>query len=65
MAVESGAAAAAGTMVPVRITDSDVYDLQGEVVGIDAMVDDFRVKVLSTCPPPPFKHTFGHVCVRA
>ena len=37
-----GAAAAAGTMVPVRITDSDVYDLQGEVVGIDAMVDAAR-----------------------
>ena len=37
-----GAAAAAGTMVPVRITDSDVYDLQGEVVGIDAMVDAVR-----------------------
>ncbi|MEB3240501.1 MAG: 30S ribosomal protein S12 methylthiotransferase RimO [Synechococcus sp.] len=37
-----GAAAAAGTMVPVRITGSDVYDLQGEVVGIEAMVDAVR-----------------------
>ena len=29
-------------MVPVRITGSDVYDLQGEVVGIEAMVDAVR-----------------------
>jgi ribosomal protein S12 methylthiotransferase len=33
-----GLCAAPGTMVPVRITAADTYDLRGEVVGADAMV---------------------------
>ena len=37
-----GAAASAGTMVPVRITSADIYDLEGEVVGAQAMVDAAR-----------------------
>ena len=37
-----GLCAAPGTMVPVRITAADTYDLQGEVVGAAAMVDDLR-----------------------
>jgi ribosomal protein S12 methylthiotransferase len=37
-----GLSAAPGTMVPVRITAADTYDLQGEVVGAAAMVADLR-----------------------
>ena len=37
-----GLCAAPGTMVPVRITAADTYDLQGEVVGAAAMVADLR-----------------------
>ena len=32
--------AAPGTLVPVRITAADTYDLIGEVVGVGAMVGD-------------------------
>jgi ribosomal protein S12 methylthiotransferase len=35
-----GLCAAPGTMVPVRITAADTYDLIGEVVGARAMVSD-------------------------
>ena len=35
---EGGLCAAPGTMVPVRITAADTYDLLGEVVGVDALV---------------------------
>jgi ribosomal protein S12 methylthiotransferase len=35
---EGGLCAAPGTMVPVRITAADTYDLVGEVVGAQAMV---------------------------
>ena len=35
-----GLCAAPGTMVPVRILSADSYDLQGEVVGATAMVQD-------------------------
>ena len=37
---QEGLCAAPGTMVPVRITAADTYDLIGEVVGTRAMVDD-------------------------
>jgi ribosomal protein S12 methylthiotransferase len=37
---EGGLCAAPGTMVPVRITAADTYDLIGEVVGAGAMVND-------------------------
>ena len=37
---EGGLCAAPGTMVPVRITAADTYDLVGEVVGAKAMVSD-------------------------
>ncbi|MFM7264492.1 MAG: 30S ribosomal protein S12 methylthiotransferase RimO, partial [Cyanobium sp.] len=37
-----GLCAAPGTMVPVRITAADTYDLQGEVVGAAAMVAEVR-----------------------
>jgi len=37
---EGGLSAAPGTMVPVRITAADTYDLRGEVVGAGAMVSD-------------------------
>ena len=37
---EGGLCAAPGTMVPVRITAADTYDLVGEVVGAKAMVGD-------------------------
>ena len=37
---EGGLCAAPGTMVPVRITAADTYDLIGEVVGAQAMVRD-------------------------
>ena len=37
---EGGLCAAPGTMVPVRITAADTYDLRGEVVGAGAMVSD-------------------------
>ncbi|MEI7953042.1 MAG: TRAM domain-containing protein, partial [Synechococcaceae cyanobacterium ELA182] len=35
-----GLCAAPGTLVPVRIIGADSYDLQGEVVGAAAMVQD-------------------------
>ncbi|MFO0017531.1 MAG: 30S ribosomal protein S12 methylthiotransferase RimO [Synechococcaceae cyanobacterium] len=35
-----GLCAAPGTLVPVRITAADVYDLQGEVVGANALVEE-------------------------
>jgi ribosomal protein S12 methylthiotransferase len=35
-----GLCAAPGTLVPVRITGADTYDLIGEVVGAQAMVSD-------------------------
>ncbi len=37
---EGGLSAAPGTMVPVRITGADTYDLIGTVVGARAMVND-------------------------
>ena len=37
---EGGLCAAPGTMVPVRITAANTYDLVGEVVGAKAMVSD-------------------------
>ncbi len=37
-----GLCAAPGTMVPVRITAADTYDLRGEVVGATAMVSEAR-----------------------
>ena len=37
-----GLCAAPGTLVPVRITAADTYDLVGEVVGASAMVHDAR-----------------------
>ncbi|MFN9953922.1 MAG: TRAM domain-containing protein, partial [bacterium] len=37
-----GLCAAPGTMVPVRITSADTYDLHGEVVGAAAMVAELR-----------------------
>ena len=37
---EGGLCAAPGTMVPVRITAADTYDLRGEVVGAGAMVSE-------------------------
>jgi ribosomal protein S12 methylthiotransferase len=37
---EGGLCAAPGTMVPVRITGADTYDLIGEVVGASEMVND-------------------------
>jgi ribosomal protein S12 methylthiotransferase len=39
---EGGLCAAPGTMVPVRITAADTYDLEGEVVGAAAMVSRIR-----------------------
>jgi len=36
----NGGSAAPGTMVPVRITAASVYDLEGEVVGIEAMLEN-------------------------
>ena len=44
---EGGLCAAPGTMVPVRITASDTYDLVGEVVGARAMVGQARSAVRS------------------
>jgi ribosomal protein S12 methylthiotransferase len=43
----SGLCAAPGTMVPVRITAADTYDLIGEVVGARAMVDEALTAVRS------------------
>ena len=37
-----GLCAAPGTMVPVRITAADTYDLRGVVVGAGAMVEAIR-----------------------
>ncbi|MFM9109406.1 MAG: 30S ribosomal protein S12 methylthiotransferase RimO [Prochlorococcaceae cyanobacterium] len=37
-----GLCAAPGTMVPVRLTGADTYDLRGEVVGAAAMVADLK-----------------------
>ncbi len=39
---EGGICAGPGTMVPVRITAADTYDLRGEVVGAAAMVREAR-----------------------
>jgi ribosomal protein S12 methylthiotransferase len=39
---EGGLCAAPGTLVPVRITAADTYDLIGEVVGAKAMVGEAR-----------------------
>jgi len=39
---DGGLCAAPGTMVPVRITAADTYDLIGEVVGAGAMVAEAR-----------------------
>jgi hypothetical protein len=44
---EGGLCAAPGTLVPVRITTADTYDLIGEVVGVKAMVGD----ALAARPP--------------
>jgi ribosomal protein S12 methylthiotransferase len=38
-----GLCAAPGTLVPVRITAADVYDLQGEVVGANALIEDAQL----------------------
>jgi ribosomal protein S12 methylthiotransferase len=37
-----GLCAAPGTLVPVRITSADTYDLLGEVVGANALIADAR-----------------------
>ena len=37
-----GLQAAPGTMVPVRITGADIYDLTGEIVGATEMVASAR-----------------------
>ena len=37
-----GLCAAPGTLVPVRITSADTYDLLGEVVGANALIEDAR-----------------------
>ena len=42
---EGGLCAAPGTMVPVRITAADTYDLIGEVVGARAMVDEAQASL--------------------
>ncbi|MFM8277922.1 MAG: 30S ribosomal protein S12 methylthiotransferase RimO [Cyanobium sp.] len=39
-----GLCAAPGTLVPVRITAADTYDLHGEVVGADALIADAQAK---------------------
>jgi ribosomal protein S12 methylthiotransferase len=39
---EGGLCAAPGTLVPVRITAADTYDLRGEVVGAAAMLEQLR-----------------------
>jgi ribosomal protein S12 methylthiotransferase len=39
---EGGLCAAPGTLVPVRITAADTYDLRGEVVGAAAIVEQLR-----------------------
>jgi ribosomal protein S12 methylthiotransferase len=38
-----GLCAAPGTLVPVRITAADVYDLQGEVVSATALIEDAQL----------------------
>jgi ribosomal protein S12 methylthiotransferase len=38
-----GLCAAPGTLVPVRITAADVYDLQGEVVSANALIEDAQL----------------------
>ncbi len=40
-----GLCAAPGTMVPVRITAADTYDLIGEVVGAEAMVNEAQAQL--------------------
>jgi ribosomal protein S12 methylthiotransferase len=45
---EGGLCAAPGTMVTVRITGADTYDLIGEVVGAQAMVSDALNAIRST-----------------
>jgi ribosomal protein S12 methylthiotransferase len=42
---EGGLCAAPGTMVPVRISAADTYDLIGEVVGAKAMVDEAQASL--------------------
>ena len=37
-----GRTAVPGTLVPVRLTGASAYDLEGEVVGIEAMVGASR-----------------------
>ncbi|KEF40704.1 MAG: ribosomal protein S12 methylthiotransferase [Cyanobium sp. CACIAM 14] len=44
---QGGLRAAPGTMVPVRITAADTYDLCGEVVGAAAMVDEAQAALRS------------------
>jgi ribosomal protein S12 methylthiotransferase len=44
---EGGLSAAPGTMVPVRITAADTYDLRGEVVGAAAMVSEAQAATRS------------------
>jgi len=39
---EGGLSAAPGTMVTVRLTGADTYDLEGEVVGARALVDSVK-----------------------
>jgi ribosomal protein S12 methylthiotransferase len=42
-----GLCAAPGTLVPVRLTAADTYDLIGEVVGAQAMVSDAQGAIRS------------------
>ena len=44
---EGGLCGAPGTMVPVRITAADTYDLRGEVVGASAMVSEAQAATRS------------------
>jgi ribosomal protein S12 methylthiotransferase len=44
---EGGLCAAPGTMVPVRITAADTYDLRGVVVGAGAMVREAQAATRS------------------
>ena len=41
---EAAVAASPGTMLPVRITGADIYDLTGEIVGARAMVSAARTR---------------------
>jgi ribosomal protein S12 methylthiotransferase len=44
---QGGLCAAPGTLVPVRLTAADTYDLIGEVVGARAMVEDALTAIRS------------------